>query len=216
MIYITKGQDKTITYQVKNDSGGIVDLTSAEITFTVKSDPNSSTAQIQRFNTAAGGGDTQIKIISASLGLIAVFLDRDNTLALTAGTLYYTDLLVTDQNSNEFIIDDRIEVRHGVNTSGTASISNILEANKYARLTCTYEDTVVKDEQSKFSSTISGTISSGTLTITSTAEFTEGKTFIFHSYDIYSWTRTDSSTITVELADWESGRINSIMVVVYS
>lgn len=214
MKYLTKGESDKLEFQVKNNSGGVVDLTSAEITFTLKSDPTSSTAQVQRFNTAAGGGDTQIKTISASLGLVVVYLSRANTLALTGDTLYYGELQVTDSNSDSHIIEERFKVRHGLNTSGTASISNILQANKYAKIKCTYEDTVSVEEQYKFDSTISASITSGVLTITSTAEFPKGETQILNTYDIISWTWDSTSQIRVELADWESGRINTIRVIV--
>lgn len=214
MKYLTKGESAILEYQVKNNSGGVVDLTSAEITFTLKEDATSDTAQVQRFNTAAGGGDTQVKVVSASLGLVVVYLSRANTLALTGDTMYYGELQVTDSSDNSHIIEERLTVRHGLNTSGTASISNILQANKYAKIKCTYEDTVSVEEQYKFSSTITASITDGVLTINSIAEFTQGETQILSTYDIYSWTWVSTSQITVDLADWESGRINTIRVIV--
>lgn len=214
MKYITKGESAKLEYQVKNNSGGVVDLTSAEITFTLKENATSDTAQVQRFNTAAGGGDTQIKTISASLGLVVVYLSRANTLALAGDKMYYGELQITDSTDNSHIIEDRFSVKHGLNTSGTASISNILQANKYAKIKCTYENTVSVEEQYKFDSSITASITGGVLTINSTAEFVQGETQILSTYDIYSWSWVSTSQITVTLADWESGRINTIRVIV--
>ena len=206
MIYITKGEAKAIPIQIKNDSGGVVDLTGLSIEFIAKEDASSSTAQIQRLNTAAGGGDTQIKVMSASLGLCVVYLTSANTAGLTQDALYHCYI-----KAGNYV--NELKVRTSKGEIATASTVTTNNAGVYSVIYCEYGETPEVLDYNELS--VTGSFSSGTLTLVSSG-FVEGKTDVRISFDNYGW-NFNGDDIEIYFDDqWVSGAKATVIISVYS
>lgn len=88
MKLINKSSNVSLILQAKNSTGGILDLTSASITVTFKLYETDATSLFVKQNTAAGGSDAEVEVLSASLGYYAVKILVANTSSLTARTIY--------------------------------------------------------------------------------------------------------------------------------
>lgn len=94
-IYITKNEAKNFPFQAFNGSGGVIDLTSATVIFTVKEYVSDTVPVFQRKNTAAGGNDNEVQVTSATDGLFLVKVSQTNSNALSTKA-YYFDCQVND------------------------------------------------------------------------------------------------------------------------
>ena len=94
MKIIDRGEDFDLTFQMKNNFSGVVDLTSASITANFKESKNSSSTAFQRRNTAAGGSDTELEIIDTDEGLGVIHIVASNTTSLTKRDYYYEIIAV--------------------------------------------------------------------------------------------------------------------------
>jgi len=99
-LYLVKGESKNFPLQAFNNAGGVIDLSSALITMTVKESTTSTDTEFQRKNAAAGGSTTEIEATSATDGLFLAKLTRTNTLSLDVQAYYYD---VTIDTGSDYI-----------------------------------------------------------------------------------------------------------------
>lgn len=93
------GSDADLSYQAKNDSGGVIDITNAEITFIMKAVQGTQT--IEKRNTAAGGDDTEIKHIDNTTGVYAVYITRADTVNLAQDWYRFSSLVTV--NGSDYV-----------------------------------------------------------------------------------------------------------------
>lgn len=118
-LYVVKGEAKNIPLQAFNGSGAEIDLTSAKVTFTVKTSVSDTSPVFQRKNTAAGGNDNEVEITSATNGLFLVKLSQTNTLSLSVQSYYY-DVQVND-GTNYVTHTGSLIVQQSVNDGATVA-----------------------------------------------------------------------------------------------
>jgi hypothetical protein len=97
--------DRTLSLVVNDHNDDPVDLTGAKITFTVKSkmgDPDDQSI-FQKKDAAAGGGDTEIKILDAPGGSAEVYIVPADTLNVSPGN-YMWDVQVTLANGKTYTV----------------------------------------------------------------------------------------------------------------
>lgn len=97
--------DRTLSLVVNDHNDVPVDLTGAKLTFTVKSkmsDPDTQ-AILQKKNSAAGGGDTEIKILNAAGGSAEIYIVPLDTDTTNPGN-YMWDVQVTLANDKTYTV----------------------------------------------------------------------------------------------------------------
>lgn len=109
--------DRTFPVSVNySTTGNPVDLTGAKIWFTVKTRPKDEDADALVFkrNTAAGGGDTEIKVTNVAGGQLDVYLVPADTENVDMGTYDY-GIRVTLANGKTYtIVRDKITLKEDV------------------------------------------------------------------------------------------------------
>jgi len=88
-IIAQKNRNLTLEFPVLDANGSPLILTDFKATFTV--DDKAGVKQFERKNTAAGGGDTEIKFLAA-VGVLQVYLATANTANMTPGPEFLWDL----------------------------------------------------------------------------------------------------------------------------
>lgn len=91
---IYKGDNKSWQVTVEDQDDVAVDVTSAEVVFTVRTALGDSTAQIERKNVAAGGSVDEIEMTDPTNGIFKIHIVPANTSSLTKGAYVY-DIQVT-------------------------------------------------------------------------------------------------------------------------
>lgn len=86
---IFKGDSKNWEVTVKDGDGTIVDITGAEIVFTVRVNATDSTFSLQKKNLAAGGDATQISMDDPTNGIFRLHLLPSDTASLRASKYVY-------------------------------------------------------------------------------------------------------------------------------
>jgi len=97
--------DRTLSLVVNDHNDAPVDLTGASITFTVKSkmsDPDTQ-AVFQKKNTAAGGGDSEIKVLDPAGGSAEVYIVPADTDTTNPGN-YMWDVQITLANGKTYTV----------------------------------------------------------------------------------------------------------------
>ena len=136
-LYIVRGESKNFPLQAFNSAGGIIDLTSATIIFTVKESTNDVSPEFTRSNTAAGGNDNEVEVTSATDGLFLVKVSQANSLSLNVDSYYY-DVQVND-GSNHVTHTGAFVVQQSVSDGATTRRTSGTTAQR-PTLTNTYED----------------------------------------------------------------------------
>ena len=131
MLYLTRGAAASIPRTAFNDSGGNLDISSAQIVFNVKETALATSNIFQKLNTAAGGDDSQIKTISGSLYRINVL--NTDTADLTEQDYYYE--IVIDSQVNKYGIM-RLQPATGISsaafrTYGTTAERPVLPSDQF-------------------------------------------------------------------------------------
>lgn len=133
MIYsVTKSSNHTITRVALNSKGGVLDLTGATISVTVKQFGNSSTTLFTKTNASS----SEIEVLDVSRGIFLLKLVPSNTSGLSDRTLYcsqsivkgsttYTDIFYIKIKGNNVNINGGdaaviTEIRHGTTAERTA------------------------------------------------------------------------------------------------
>lgn len=87
-INIEKGDDKSWTVTIYDNTDVVVDLSSAEIYFYAKENEEDGETVIEKANTAGGGGDDEIEFVTDGTdGKIYLHIDSSDT-----SSIDYTDL----------------------------------------------------------------------------------------------------------------------------
>jgi hypothetical protein len=89
-IVAQKNRNLTLEFPVLDGDGNPLNLTGFKATFTV--DDKAGVKQFERKNTAAGGGDTEIKFTDAGGGVLQVYLVPGSTANMAAGPEFLWDL----------------------------------------------------------------------------------------------------------------------------
>lgn len=89
-IIAQKNRNLTLEFPVLDVDGSPLDLTGMSATFTV--DDKDGVKQFALLNTAAGGGDAQIKFTNAGGGVLQVYLSPSNTANMAPGPEFLWDL----------------------------------------------------------------------------------------------------------------------------
>jgi len=115
MKIIQRGEDVQVTYYAKNQSGAVIDLTDKEITFKLKVSSLTNIALIEKYNTEAGGGDDEIKVISADKGILVIKILGSETAGLIDKDFFAEITIDTERTINEII---RIKPFNAITSSG--------------------------------------------------------------------------------------------------
>lgn len=114
-----KGDNRTLEITLSWPDGDPVDLTDAELRFTVKEKTSlpQSQASITKANQKAGGSDTQIKVMNAAGGRCDIYLLPADTESMNPGTYYWDIELVMADGKKVTAIRSRITLKDDVTTS---------------------------------------------------------------------------------------------------
>jgi hypothetical protein len=175
MNYLTKGQDNTKLFSLKNSSGGALDLSSANITLYIKSSYSASTYLIRLRNSNAGGSDSELEVVTGNS--ILAKIQKADTEKLSKGYSY--GMIVTTIADKEYIELIPFYVNDGHDTDTvTASQSLSSEAllicidgdEEYGGTTYTEESFILK--KNTFGN-LGYSYAGGVITLTSDNEFTK-------------------------------------------
>ena len=114
-IEMYKGDDRDQPFVAKQ-SGVAVNLTSAKIWFTVKETESSSSYLMQLRNTAAGGGNTQVEVVTPGEGKFTVHIPHASTELAKGGIRYYYDVQIEISGKRYTAIKNRILFAYDITT----------------------------------------------------------------------------------------------------
>ncbi len=100
MVYLTRGRDEILDFVPKNKFHSTIDLTGLTIQFNLKASLTEATNVFEKKNTAAGGGDTQIKIVRRSF---RVFIDKTDTASLDNDKYFYEYIVDGEKHESGYI-----------------------------------------------------------------------------------------------------------------
>lgn len=189
---MVRGDNETLTWTYAGDHSA------RKVIFVVKTNRILTTARsIQRKNTAAGGGNTQLTVAySATTGLstIVVLLQPSLTSQLAAKDYWYdiTSEHASDPDDHETILQGKFTLQGDVQTpfDGNLIIGDLM-ANKFIEFYVTNANTIVEVSGKAFGWTSKPTAggSGGVFDIISADdEFIVGKTKIFPTNWNVNWT----------------------------
>lgn len=114
-----KGDNRTLEVTLSWPNGDPVDLTDAEIRFTVKEKTSlpQANASITKANQKAGGDDSQIKVITPTGGRLDIYLVPSDTNGMNPGTYYWDIELILADGKTITAIRSRITLKDDVTTS---------------------------------------------------------------------------------------------------
>lgn len=118
-IRMFKGDNRTLEVTLAWPNGDPVDLTDAEIRFTVKEKTSISqaNASIKKANQKAGGDNSQIKVITPTGGRLDIYLVPSDTEGMHPGTYYWDIELTLADGKKVTAIRSRITLKDDVTTS---------------------------------------------------------------------------------------------------
>lgn len=91
-IIAQKNRNLVLEFPVLDADGNALNLAGFKVTFTV--DDKAGVKQFERKNTAAGGGDTEIKFTNAAGGILQVYIVPASTSNMTPGPEFLWDLML--------------------------------------------------------------------------------------------------------------------------
>lgn len=110
------GDDRTLSLSLRYSDGSSVNLTDAKLIFTVKEKVTDSDADavIQKKNAAAGGSDSQIKIIDPLGGSAEIYIVPSDTENVRSG-IYLWDIQATLNNGKTYtVLRGRISLKDDI------------------------------------------------------------------------------------------------------
>jgi hypothetical protein len=111
-----RGDFRIYELTVVDETDVPIDLTNAEIRYTLKKSVLSPSLIKKATANVSGGGDDQIKIIDAARGLAEIYFKPEDTRNLKAG-LYVFDIEVTLPGNKVYtIMKDSLEILEDVTT----------------------------------------------------------------------------------------------------
>jgi len=116
-MFIRDNRDLLVT--VSDDNGAPKNLTSAKVWFTVKEKlaDTDVAAKIQKRNTAAGGGPTEIEMTNPAGGQLEVHLVPADSDGMDPGTYHYDIQVLLADGKTYTVARDRITFREDVTRS---------------------------------------------------------------------------------------------------
>ena len=118
--FVTKGGDVNIPFQAFR-AGVEIDLSSATVIFAVKEYETDTSPVFQLKNTAAGGNDNQILVVSAEDGLFLAKLTSTNTGTLSVKAYYYS--IVCNDGASEITHSGSLIVQQSVNDGSVIALT---------------------------------------------------------------------------------------------
>ena len=112
-IAIFKEDHMDLKWTINDANGDPVDITSASLTFSVKKNYDDSSYSFQRKNTAAGGSDAGIEILTGASGICRVKILPDNTSGLDIGSYQY-DLEMVVSSKTGTVAQDKFKIKYGI------------------------------------------------------------------------------------------------------
>lgn len=109
--------NRTLSLTIAYDTAGTpVGLTGAKLWFTVKTKTSDADvdAVIQKRNTAAGGGDTEIKVIDASGGHLEIYLVPADTDSMDPGIYIFDVQTILSDDKTYTVLRGRISFKEDV------------------------------------------------------------------------------------------------------
>jgi hypothetical protein len=179
-------------------NGVPLNLTGASITFTVKESKDGDVV-FQRKNTAAGGSDAQIEIVSATDGLVLIKGDRANTTSMER-QVNFCDLYIAKSTSDYICMYEEFIVGKSALQGTETVIGDSDSASKFLRYLATDGSTLTDKAGKGWTTEPTLAFNSTNIEITSAdAEFTLGQTFVELSNKNISFDANGSGTSTTGL-----------------
>lgn len=110
-----RGDDHAINCTVTLNSVA-VDLSNAAITFSIKKNIQDDTVLIQKQNTLAGGGSSEIEMTDPVNGIFQIYIESTDTESLDADGLFYFDIEMVLNNSKTTLIRSNILLLADIST----------------------------------------------------------------------------------------------------
>ena len=194
---VPRGTDYIHSYCVKINNVPL-NLTGASITFTVKNTRDGD-IYFQRKNTAAGGGDTQIEVVSASDGLILIKLDRSNTLNLTRRDCW-CDLYISISTSDYVPMYEPFIISKTALTGSETEVGIDISPIKTLRYLVTDSSTLIRKGGSGWTTEPTVAFNGGNIVVTSADdEFASGYTKVTLTNENISYDANGSGSSTTGL-----------------
>ena len=194
MKLINKSSNVSLILQAKNTSGGVLNLTGAEITVNFKQYGTDTTNLFTKRNTAAGGSDSEVEIIDAALGFYKIKILSANTSALTIRTLH-VGITITISSTD---YTDSLFLKIIENKGTGIPVDNvILQPYKKIVWTMVNGGTPTLVLKAGFDGTPTATISGSTVTLTSAALEFEATGNIFSNFQDYHIGTSNTQTIQI-------------------
>ena len=194
MKLINKSSNVSLVLQARNSSGGILNLTGAEITVNFKQYGTDTTNLFTKRNTAAGGSDSEVEVLNAALGYYVVKILSANTSALTIRTLYagiVISISGTDYTDALFL---KIVENKG---TGIPADNVVLQPYKKIVWTMINGGTPSLVLKAGFTGTPTAIISGSTVTLTSADLEFESTGDVFSNFKDYHIGTSDTATIEI-------------------
>jgi hypothetical protein len=103
--YIVSGDDKTWLITIVDNNGAVVDLTNAKAYFTVKKNKETTTVEIQKRNTLAGGSDSEIEMSDPTNGKMKIHLVPTDTSTLQSRSYKYDIQVIINSKTYTIKLD---------------------------------------------------------------------------------------------------------------
>lgn len=202
---MVRGDNETLTWTYSGD------LTARKIIFVAKANRTLTTARsIQRMNTVAGGGNTQLTVSYSSttgLSTITVLLQPTLTAQLTAKDYWYdiTSEDASDSDDHETILQGKFTLIGDVQSPyDGAVVVGSLTPNKKITFYVETSDDVAKLSSYGWTTVPTAVINEGVVTITSSgSEFIVGKTRIFSTNGNINYPAPTTSEIVITVLEGE-------------
>lgn len=203
MKLINKSSNVSLVLQARNSSGGILNLTGAEITVNFKQYGTDTTNLFTKRNTAAGGSDSEVEVLSAALGYYVVKILSANTSALTIRTLYagiVISISGTDYTDALFL---KIVENKG---TGIPADNVILQPYKKIVWTMVNGGTPTLVLKAGFTGTPTAAVVDDTVTLTSAALEFDATGTVFSNFSDYSIGTSNTGSIVINYGSDISAR----------
>lgn len=108
------GNSEDFELEITDEDNNAVDITDAQIIFSVKEDYDDEEYIFQRKNSFAGGDDTEILITDETGGLCEIYIIPDNTSDLKAGTYVYDVWVKLTTGKEKTVVANRLFLKDSV------------------------------------------------------------------------------------------------------
>lgn len=198
MIIINKSSNVGIIKNAKNSNGGVLDLTSASITASFKQHGTATTNLFTRRNTTAGGGDTEIEVLSETSGIYEIKLVPANTSSLTIRSLYCLVTITID--SVDYTGTFYLKIRDNKDY-GTPVDNVVLTPYKKIVWTMVNGGTPSRVLKAGFTGTPTATVSGDDVTLTSADLEFDATGDFFSNFKDYSIGTSTTGSIVINYGD---------------